>query len=75
MFLAGVLRMAPRLTLSSSLHLKLQVTSAAGGKGSVPNWALWQMAAMVRSLQALTFTLCMLMRFPQWSRYCFRSLS
>lgn len=25
--------------------------------------------------EALTLTLCMLMRFPQWSRYCFRSLS
>lgn len=69
LFLAGVLRMASRLTLPSSPHLKVRVTLAAG------HWASWQMAAMVRSLQDLTLTLCMFMRFPQWSRYCFRSLS
>lgn len=75
MFVAGVLRMASRLTRSSSPHLRLRVTSAVSDKGSVPNWALWQRAAMGRSPRALTLTLCMFMRFPQWSRYCFRSLS
>lgn len=29
----------------------------------------------VPATEALTLTLCMFMRFPQWSRYCFRSLS
>lgn len=29
----------------------------------------------VPAVEAFTLTLCMLMRFPQWSRYCFRSLS
>lgn len=46
------LRMASRLTLPSSLHLKVKVTSADVGKGSIPNWASWQMAAMLKSLSA-----------------------
>ena len=33
------------------------------------------LATLVELLNALTFTLCMLMMFPQSSMYCFRSLS
>lgn len=38
-------------------------------------WLYTNAEGGVPAMEGLTLTLCMLMRFPQWSRYCFRSLS